>query len=395
MREVEPGVRLVVGNGSAWMPSDEFDPIPLAPEDEAFLFFIGDNAESLHAQFDAVGAKVAASLGKFEVVTIKETEIAAVEALEGRRERLVFVDRAGPLNDVTIRKPKAEALKQTMVDSVNPSAHLEQVKVLSGAVGFPLDGVVVYTHTRYSYSTQNMQAARYIQQTFADLGLETMIQPFTVGGRETRNIIGIKRGTGSPNDIVVVGAHYDSTSQSPQSNAPGAVDDASGTAAVLQMAKIFSQYNTAKTIHFVLFSGEEQGLYGSKYYVSRIIPEDWYVSEALIMDMISYSNKHFGVVVESTKSYMSLIELADFNFRNFSGNGLTVATSTYSFGSDHVSFQEAGIPAFLAIERDETEYPYYHRTGDTWENISTQQSESIMRGMVATLYDLASPSLPK
>ena len=78
--------------------------------------------------------------------------------------------------------------------------------------------------------------------------------------RTSQNIIGIKRGTRSPNEIVVVGGHADSVSQS-----PGANDNASGTAAVLEAARILAAMPTARTIHFIAFGAEEIGLIGSRF----------------------------------------------------------------------------------------------------------------------------------
>ena len=69
---------------------------------------------------------------------------------------------------------------------------------------------------------------------------------------------------------------------------------------------------------------------------------------------------------------------------------LTIDTSTFSFGSDHVSFQRAGIPAILAIEQDDTNYVCYHRDCDTMEYINERQACDIVRGQAGTLVDLAS-----
>lgn len=69
----------------------------------------------------------------------------------------------------------------------------------------------------------------------------------------------------------------------------------------------------------------------------------WKITNALIMDMISYSRRFFGVSVEGTAQFTELMDAAKYNLLEFNGQNLTVTTSKYSFGSDHVSFQKAGL----------------------------------------------------
>jgi len=68
---------------------------------------------------------------------------------------------------------------------------------------------------------------------------------------------------------------------------------------------------------------------------------------------------------------------------------LTIARSTNYFGSDHVPFINSGIPCFLAIEQDDTNYPGYHRTTDEINYLSVEQSMGILKGMTGTLYDIS------
>ena len=76
------------------------------------------------------------------------------------------------------------------------------------------------------------------------------------------------------------------------------------------------------------------------------------------------------------------------------GGELTVARSTNSFGSDHVSFQRAGIPAILFIEQDDTNYDCYHRDCDSVDRVNPGQSADIVRGCAGSLVDLASGQAP-
>ena len=88
----------------------------------------------------------------------------------------------------------------------------------------------------------------------------------------TRNVVCIKTGKTNPSEIVVVGAHFDSISSANGGDsatfAPGAIDNGSGSTTVMTVAKALKDHQNGKTIHFILFSGEEQGLYGSTHYVN-------------------------------------------------------------------------------------------------------------------------------
>ena len=118
------------------------------------------------------------------------------------------------------------------------------------------------------------------------------------------------------------------------------------------MAKIFANYTSKRTIHFVLFGAEEQGLIGSKYYVNNLEQTGYNVAYSLIMDMIGYSNKYFGVTIETSSSSANRVlgDLMQDNTEAY-GTGLTIERSTNYFGSDHVPFIDDGIPCFLAIEQ--------------------------------------------
>ena len=108
----------------------------------------------------------------------------------------------------------------------------------------------------------------------------------------------IKRGRSAK--IVVVGGHHDSTSERPSTDAPGAIDNGSGSIGALAIAEAVSKSGLEfdATLHFVFFGGEEQGLYGSYHYVEEATAANLDISHALIMDMIGYSSKYYGVTLE-------------------------------------------------------------------------------------------------
>jgi len=191
----------------------------------------------------------------------------------------------------------------------------------------------------------------------------------------------------------VIGAHYDSTAEAARREtlAPGAVDNGSGSVAVLQAAEALAGYSFRRTIHFVVFSGEEQGLHGSTAYVRNAVDNGINIRNAVILDMIAYSNLYYGVTIEGTTNtaIQRLMGILQRNLEQFSD--LDIWRSNNSFGSDHVPFQRAGIPAILLIEADDTNYPHYHRSTDVVnnQNVNVEQSRNIIRGAVASVWDLA------
>jgi len=278
--------------------------------------------------------------------------------------------------------------KKTIIDSIKEEKYIERVRQLSGASPIHLENKDIYTLTRYTYSPVHTQSAYWAGNLIKNFGLTIEYQNFTLNGRKTQNVIMKQLGIEEPSKIIVIGGHYDSISEIPNDKAPGAVDDGSGTAAVLVLAEIFSQYKFKKTIHFIGFSGEEQGLFGSAHYVDVAKKTGLNVESALISDMTCYSNNYFGVKIEGTRSFTTLMDLVEKNTKEF-GTQLQISKSYNSFGSDHVPFQRAGIPAILVIELDDTNYPNYHRSTDTFQNCNAAQAVEIAKGIAGAAIDLA------
>ena len=111
------------------------------------------------------------------------------------------------------------------------------------------------------------RALEYAQQYLEKLGLKTERVPYSLSCRTglSHNLEAILPGTESQQSVLIT-AHLDSTTFGSVSIAPGADDNASGSSAVLEAARILSQYQFKHTIRFVLFTGEEQGLIGSRAY---------------------------------------------------------------------------------------------------------------------------------
>ncbi len=287
-----------------------------------------------------------------------------------------------PLTDFKGIKKASPSLKkpalrnvQNLVNQVDASRWRDDVTTLS-------------SWSRRTGESGNVAAANWIETKLTNLGYQTSQQPFQVGQTPTNNIIGIKPGMTRPDDWYLVGAHMDSV---PSGNAPGAVDNASGCAATLEMAQIASVYQFEGTLIFMCFSGEEQGLIGSEYHADSLIngEDDDKIKLALTLDMVGYtSNSDHELLIESSSTYQPLMnEMAQYAATY--APGLTVYTSTNYFGSDHVSYIDNGMPGILSIDDDWNVYPAYHQSNDLPENINLTQGEYIIKTNMATLVEKA------
>ncbi len=247
------------------------------------------------------------------------------------------------------------------------------------------------TWNRHTRGTQIHDARDWLVSQFAALpGLTATTQSFSVGATPAFNVIATLPGTTRPNDWYLIGAHYDSTSQNTALAAPGAEDNASGCAGVLEMARIFTLHPPEATMIFLCYSGEEQGLFGGSAHASKLISDgdSGKVRAVLTMDMIGYTgDTDLDCLLESNNSNAGLIQqFADAAAQHTT---LRIVTSFFPFGSDHVPYLNRGMPALLVIENDWDSYPGYHRTTDLPANITLAMGRETLRMNVATLAILA------
>lgn len=251
--------------------------------------------------------------------------------------------------------------------------------------------------TRYSYATAELEkAAQYLSSQYAALGLTVTYDPFSYGGYPMNNLVAELPGAGPDSDhIYILCAHYDSISRDPYNVAPGADDNASGSAAVLEAARILSQYQFNRTIRFVHFAGEEQGLIGSAHYAAAAAQRGDLIDGVINLDMIAYetvpSNDHIVEVHAGVNP--ASIALADALISNIAEYDLLLVpqklTSNATNRSDHASFWNQGYPAILGIEDFQDFSPYYHSASDTLANMQTHMMVEYTKACVATLAELA------
>ncbi|MBS4013179.1 MAG: M20/M25/M40 family metallo-hydrolase [Bacteroidetes bacterium] len=223
-----------------------------------------------------------------------------------------------------------------------------------------------YYVTRNAYSPQSVEAQIWLQQEFEFLGLDVEVMDFSMpNGPASDNVIATLVGTTYPEEYVVLGAHYDSISRN--GDAPGADDNASGTAAVLEIARILSQYDFERSIIFCAFSGEEYGLFGSKAYANRCAQQGMNILGYFNLDMIGYL-KPGNTTVKSSLIYPgSAAPLADFytNITSVYLPDFVVTPASFSGGdSDHTAFNINGYMGIFPFEDINNYSPYIHTYND-------------------------------
>ncbi|MFW5707007.1 MAG: M28 family peptidase, partial [Bacteroidota bacterium] len=196
--------------------------------------------------------------------------------------------------------------------------------------------------------------------------LEVEIMNFTMpDGDASDNVIATLPGTVYPYEYVVIGGHYDSYSFS--GAAPGADDNASGTAGVMEIARILSNYEFERTIVFCAFSGEEYGLYGSAAYAQRSVNEDMNILGYFNMDMIGYLKPGHSTIMTSLIYPPSAQPLADF-YTDVTALYLPdfeVQAGNFTQGdSDHTSFNNNGYMGIFPFEDVNNYSPYIHTSDD-------------------------------
>jgi len=249
-------------------------------------------------------------------------------------------------------------------------------------------------NTRY-YNTQgNADALAYIHDAFVGFGLNATYDSFNYNGGTYDNVVATLPGKAHPENVYIVGAHMDSTSNDAANNAPGADDNASGMAAVMEMAKAMAGYAFDATIKFFGFNAEEQGLVGSKAYADKAIASGEHVLGMLNFDMISYAGGGSARNVFLAGNG-NLVDAMASNALKYTTLNTTLNYGNI-YGSDHYFFHSSyfnGSTSAFAIEAAPADIrffnPNYHKTSDTTAYLDFGYATDVTRMGAATLAGLA------
>jgi hypothetical protein len=226
------------------------------------------------------------------------------------------------------------------------------------------------------------EAAHYLYDTFHAMGLSVRYRNYTDASASGSNIEATLYGNTNDTTVFIVCAHYDSVAAG-----PGADDDGSGVAEVLAAAKLLSQYSVNHTIRFVTFSGEEQGLIGSRHYVEEEYANGTSIAAVLNADMIGYTTTaddgHLGKIYENDASEWIVTYTQYISQLYDPYIGIQLIPQGETWGSDHYYFWEYGYDAVFYHEFHFNDY--YHSANDTIAHMNLTYSARFSRLILATL----------
>jgi hypothetical protein len=236
--------------------------------------------------------------------------------------------------------------------------------------------------TREFGSEGNREAGEYLYARLAGIpGLEVEFQ-----GGELNNVIATLPGSGNTSDeVVIVGAHYDSTSSDP-ARAPGATDNACGVAIVLELARVMSGHSFDRTVQFALWNAEEEGSYGSVDYAARAADTGVPVVLYLNYDSTCYDPENHSVldIMYDERSADIAALMADHN--TLYATNFTLTRNRHTCGSDQTSFQARGFPALMT--HSENHGPA-HTPDDTIDRVSFEYAAGNARLGLSVLAKVA------
>ncbi|HEY7661969.1 MAG TPA: M28 family peptidase [Xanthobacteraceae bacterium] len=265
-----------------------------------------------------------------------------------------------------------------------------------------------------AYYDELEQVARYIEATLASFGYAVGRQEFFADGKPVRNIDAViePAGTSDP-EVLVVGAHYDSVRGS-----PGANDNASGTAAVLELARLLRDLDgrSSKRIRFVLFVNEEPPYFkteamGSLNYASALAQRRERVVAMYSLETIGFYSSEpgsqsypapFGLIFPDRGDFVAFVgllrsrPLVRATVRSFRSHTAFPTIGGVAPGfvpgiawSDHWAFAARGFQAVMITDTAPFRYPHYHRPSDTPDKVDTRSLARVVKGIERVVRELA------
>ncbi|MFH1120452.1 MAG: M28 family peptidase [Bacteroidota bacterium] len=278
----------------------------------------------------------------------------------------------------------AQIAYSPFVDSLSQLATHNSVllltRQLAGDTTVIIDGLTTTIQSRHYLNPSNAKAADFIFEKFSEYGYTPEIQIFS--GSRGENIIATKTGIRYPEKEFIICGHYDNMPSG--STAPGADDNASGTVAVLEAARILAPFGFDYTLRFAAWDEEEIGLVGSSVYAQSASAQEHQIMGVLNLDMIAWdSDNDFVYTIATnelsqafTNDFITTTQLYQPQFNH---------NYYYTEASDHASFWDYGYPAMLAIEDWYDFNEYYHTTGDDIDILNMDYFVAFVRNAIANM----------
>lgn len=302
-----------------------------------------------------------------------------------------------------------------------PSAHAAQPDIaalVAQLVPDSLDATMrrlVAFETRFMGSDSNAAAAAWLGARLSALGYPVKFDTFMVNVDRTVhgqrfvlsnlpqwNVLAVKRGVLYPDRHIILGAHYDSISldlpPSQQDVAPGADDNASGVAALLEIARLVRDADLDVTVVFALWGAEELGLVGSAHYAAQARARGDHILVKMQLDAIGTPSAVFPqtFTIDTIGPYLQQGEVLaqaaqDYTpLRAYNGVGGRVFISQRGCQcSDHQSFLDRGYPALGIFQYIQNPAPHLNMSFDTLDRVDLSLVSDIGRATLAALLEFA------
>ncbi|MBR9845003.1 MAG: M28 family peptidase [Algicola sp.] len=239
-------------------------------------------------------------------------------------------------------------------------------------------------------STRLTDAENWITSRYQSLGYtDIVLQPFSYSAGTSNNIIITKTGTVYPNTFLIIDAHYDTI------NGPGTNDNGSGTVLIMELARLLKDIDTEYSIKFIHFSGEEDGLVGSNYYVNTtVIPQNLDIRLVFNIDEVG------GLAGTNNDTIVCERDLSSPPSNNAASNAFTNNLATlielystlnteisYAYASDYIPFENNGEIITGLYEKNET--PYAHTANDLLVNMDVPYLYQVTKGSLGAALEFA------
>jgi len=367
--------------------------------------FVVARARRPGARARAAGlAEVLLDDGRYVVARANEAQAEALAAAGFDLLRLPAAPMAVPRAPAPAARaaPSWDARVASLVAGITEAAVSDLVAELSGEREVTVGSAPTTLATRHTYSgTPIAQATQLARERFLSFGLAASFHEWG-GAAGPRNVVAERTGSVRPGEVVLVCAHLDDMPVG--GLAPGADDNASGAATVLLAARALAGTSFERTVRFALFTGEEQGLYGSQAYAQELAAQGTDVVAVLNLDMVGWNSPGTSPTLRlHTRpvfhpGYAADLAIAE-TFRSAvdlyvdGGTLVPLDDPDGEPASDHFSFWSRGWPAVLAIEDDASDFnPHYHTTGDTLARLDLAYLTGFAKAAAATAALLAGPA---
>lgn len=274
----------------------------------------------------------------------------------------------------------------SLINKVNEDSLVSFVRILSGEDSVYIDGVKSLIEQRV-YNSNDL-AANYLFETLTKYNLSPTLENYSTDGT---NVISVKEGNKYPDEYFMICAHYDGVTYH------AADDNASGSATVLEAARILADVDLPYSVIFALWDEEEIGLYGSKFYAQDAAMKQMDIRGVINIDMIGWDSDDDGRVEIHSKDVGNSQAIANVMVKvnDLYGMQLDPIIQIPGTGaSDHSSFWNNGFGALLLIEGywSGDFNPYYHQSTDRIEHFNVPYFHSAAQLAFGTFATLAYPN---